>query len=271
MFGMIDRNRIGYLGLGALLTLGMCTGCETHGAAERFGKTYYLDGAGNWGFGANEVPAGLRQAGYRGDVEIYLWTMSLNPLVDQLVTANARLRAAVLADKIKRYARRYPGRKINVIALSAGTGVAIWAIEDLDGEARVHNVMLLGSSLSSDYDARPALRNIDGKIYVYYSNQDSVLEAVRTIGTIDGKRGVDSAGAAGLHPPGGDNPRIVNIPWSRKWLPLGWAGAHTDCTNEKFVRYELAKHLVGPAETEAAEAVADGSRARTWIARANRP
>jgi hypothetical protein len=271
MLGMIDRNRIGCLGLGGLLTLGMCAGCETHGAAEPFGKTYYLDGAGNWGYGASEVPAGLRQAGYRGDVEVFLWTMSLNPLVDQLVTANARLRAAVLADKINRYAQRYPGRKINVIALSAGTGVAIWAIENLDGEARVNNVMLLGSSLSSDYDARPALRNIDGRIYVYYSSQDSVLEAVRTIGTIDGKRGVDSVGAVGLHPPGGANPKIVNIPWSRKWLPLGWVGYHTDCTNEKFVRYELAKHLVEPADAEAVEAVADRSRARTRIARTDRP
>lgn len=264
MFGMIDMNRIGYLGLGFLLTLGMCTGCETHGAAERFGKTYYLDGAGNWGFGANEVPTGLRQAGYQGDVEIYLWTMSLNPLVDQLVTANARFRAAALADKIKGYAQRNPGRKINVIALSAGTGVAIWAIEDLGGKARINNVMLLGSSLSYNYDVRRALRNIDGKIYVYCSRQDSVLEAVRTIGTIDGKRGVDSAGMVGLHPPGGDNPKIVNIPWSRKWLPLGWAGAHTDCTNQKFVRYELGRHLV-----DSAEAVADRSTRQTVVARAS--
>ncbi|UCG16454.1 MAG: hypothetical protein JSV19_00135, partial [Phycisphaerales bacterium] len=57
-------------------------------------------------------------------------------------------------------------------------------------------------------------------------------------------------GLAGLHPPGGQNPRIVNIGWSRKWLPLGWAGAHTDCTNQKFVRYELAKRLL-PSGTDA--------------------
>ena len=242
-------NRWNVLLWAAVFLVGLCAGCEKRGAAERFGKTFYLDGAGNWGFGASEVPDGLKQAGYQGDVEVYIWTISFNPLVDQLVTGNARLRALALADKIKAYAVQYPDRKINMIALSAGTGVAVWAVENLGGSAHINNLILLGSSLSSDYDMRKALKNIDGHVYVYHSEHDNVLEAVRVLGTIDGKRGVDSAGFVGLHPPGGPDPKIVNIPWSRKWLALGWAGAHTDCTNARFVRYELSKHVVQPGET----------------------
>jgi hypothetical protein len=211
------------------------------------------------------VPDGLRQAGYRGDVEIYIWTMSFNPLIDQLNILGAKARASALANRIKNYARRYPGRKINVIALSAGTGVAVWAVEHLDRTSHINNLILLGSSLSNDYDMRRALRNIDGKVYAYHSPHDAILEAVRIVGTIDGKRGVDSVGQVGLRPPGGDRSKIVNIPWSQKWLSLGWAGYHTDCTSRKFVRYELARHIVTPVPDDEAKeerVASDPSRRR---------
>lgn len=229
--------------------IGMC-GCEKRGSAERFGKTYYLDGAGNWGFGASEVPGGLQQAGYHGDVELYVWTMSFNPLVDQLNIPGARLRASALARRIEDYHERYPDRKINVIALSAGTGVATWAIEDLKPSTKIHNLVLLGSSLSHDYDMRRALGKMTGKIYVYHSSDDEVLETVKIVGTIDGKRGVSSIGSVGLKAPRGMEGRVVNTPWNRSWVRLGWAGAHTDCTNQKFVRYEIAKHILDGSGVE---------------------
>ncbi|MCB9866247.1 MAG: hypothetical protein H6816_06385 [Phycisphaerales bacterium] len=232
-------------------------GCEKRGAAEKFGKTFYLDGAGNWGFGAADVPNGLKEAGYHGDVELYVWTSSFNPLIDQLNIGGAKLRGAILSDKIARYIERFPNNKINVIALSAGTGVATWAVEGLKGGAKIDNLVLLGSSLSWDYDMTRALKNMRGKIYVYHSSHDSVLQTVEVIGTIDGKRGVKSIGQVGLKPPPGMAERVVNTPWNKSWMRLGWAGAHTDCTNEKFVRYEIAKRLgiqPAPAATETAVA-----------------
>jgi hypothetical protein len=51
--------------------------------------------------------------------------------------------------------------------------------------------------------------------------------------------------------------RVVNVGWSRDWLKLGWAGAHTDCTNEMFVRYEVSKHVI-PAGESPPPAVARG-------------
>jgi len=226
-------------------------GCHTgaNPAAERFGKTFYLDGAGNWGFGASEVPNGLRRAGYLGDVEVYMWTTSFSPLLDQLNRPAARLRALALADRIRKYHHRYPHNEINIIALSAGTGVAVWAVEDLDDDVGIQNLILLGSSLSHDYDVRKALEHMRGRIYVYYSDRDAILDAVKIVGTIDGKRGVASAGQVGLLPPPGAEDRIVNVGWSRRWLPYGWTGTHTDCTSQRFVQRELSRHVLDDTTT----------------------
>ena len=229
-----------------LISLPMLGGCATSGSrsAERYGKTFYLDGAGNWGFGAVEVPGGLREAGYKGNVEIYIWTTSLIPLIDQLNIPAAKLRAAALANRIKDYRHRFPENKLNIIALSAGTGVATWAVESLDEDTKINNLVLLASSLSHDYDMSKALKYMTGKVYVYHSPHDEVLAAIPLIGTIDGKRGVHSVGQVGLTTPAGFSGRIVNTPWSRKYVRFGWTGSHTDCTRKPFIRHVISKHVI---------------------------
>ena len=222
------------------------SGCAGGRPAEAFGKTFYLDGAGNWGFGTFDVPAGLKDAGYAGDVEIYLWTTSLVPLIDQINIVGAKLRAGALTRRIERYRRRYPDNNINLIALSAGTGVVIWAIEGLHEETKVHNVVLLSSSLSHNYDASKALEHMTGNIFAYHSPNDDILSVVTVVGTIDGRRGVKSVGQVGLEAPDGMEHRVVNVPWNRKYIRYGWTGAHTDCTRKDFVREVLAKHFVRP-------------------------
>jgi hypothetical protein len=234
------------------------TGCvpEEQGITqieEKNGITYYLDGAGNWGFGVADVPAGLKKAGYKGRVENYMWTTSFNPAIDQRNRLGNELRAAGLADKIKAYLKNHPDNDVNIIALSAGTGVAIWTVEKLKPPAKVNNVILLGSSLSFDYDVSKALANMKGMIYVYYSRYDSVLEGpVKAIGTVDGKFGTDAAGLVGLRPPSG-SARIKNYGWDRRYQKYGWSGSHTDCTNQAFVSAVLARHILPPtSETPAA-------------------
>lgn len=237
------------LALFLCLALASLTGCGVargggNARFEPFGKTYYLDGAGNLGFGIAEVPKGLREAGYQGDVEPVLWTTSFNPLIDQLnILGVAKGAGGSLARKIERYQERYPDAKVNIIALSAGTGVAVWACERMSAGSSIDNLILLGSSLSHDYDMSLAMKHIRGNVYVYHSTKDSVLGAVEVVGTIDRKTGVKSAGQIGLRPPGGSS-RIINTPWSSRWRSLGWNGGHTDCTNSRFVKGEIARHLV---------------------------
>ena len=47
------------------------TGCQTTQGLKRHGKTFYLGGAGNWGIETGNLKQGLREAGFRGDVEVF--------------------------------------------------------------------------------------------------------------------------------------------------------------------------------------------------------
>lgn len=257
MLGQATRHRISQettrrgVHAGMLLTaacLIVTTGCQRPFSAQN-GLTVFLDGAGHWGDGGDTVARGLYAAGYQGTVREFVWTTSYNPLIDQLNVAAAKRRATELADRIERFHQDHPDQEVNVIALSAGTGVATWAVEQLDNDTTIHNLVLLGSSLSYNYDMSRALKNITGRIYAYHSPHDTVLQKVRTIGTIDGRRDVDSVGLVGLTPPSNQPDRVVNTKWSRDWLRYGWTGAHSDCTKARFVRAELSRHFIDSTST----------------------
>jgi hypothetical protein len=215
--------------------------------AEKFGRTWYIDGAGNWGFGLVDVPAGLKRAGYRGVVSNHRWSLTLNPALDQTLRFIARGSGAVLGAEISDYLRRNPGADANIIALSAGTGVAIWAAESIEPPHMMNSIALVGSSLSSRYDVSKALKHMRGNIYCYYASSDPVLQGpVRLLGTIDGSFD-DSAGLVGLRGRAAASGRVVNIGWSSRYVPLGWTGGHADCTNWKFVNGEIARRLLPPS------------------------
>jgi len=241
----------------AILASLAAVGCQGPGQGpafneqDQFGRTYYVDGAGDWGYGA-KIPDGLERAGYRGRVVRFRWSPFLNPALDQTVgRPAARAKGKELADQITAYLAAFPDNEVNIIALSAGTGVATWACEHLKAPAKVNNLVLLGSSLSAGYDMRPALRNVAGGVWVYHSGRDSVLQGpVRVLGTIDGEVGVDSAGLVGLRSASASSSKIRNVAWSPRYESAGWTGGHTDTATETFAYRVLAKHVI-PARTVA--------------------
>lgn len=236
-------NRKGWLGICAL-TLTTLTGCTPmFGPKAANGITFYCPGAGNFDFGDLGVREGLEAAGYQGQVASVLWTVGFNPAIDQRL-GNARLAGLQLARTIESYCDQFPGRPVNLIGLSAGTGVAVWALEDLKSGYSVENVVLLGSSLWYRYDVSKALRRLKGHIYNYYSPRDPVLAgAMKVFGTIDGVFGEDGAGAVGLHSPGGSS-RIINIRWEPGFKQYGNYGNHTDGTRAPFVEAYISKHVI---------------------------
>lgn len=230
-------------------------GCVTNfGPRAANGITFYAPGAGNLELADEGLRRGLELAGYEGQVATVMWTFSFNPAIDQALRVNARLGARRLARSIERYAEQYPGKPINLIGLSAGSGVVIWALERLDSKVKVDSVVLLASSLSHNYDVSRALQRVKGKIYNYYSSNDVVLAVpMKVFGTIDAKFGVDGAGAVGLRPPSGARDRVVNIPWRAEFSDYGYNGGHLDSISERFVGRFVSAHLVMTREHRSTE------------------
>jgi hypothetical protein len=232
---------------------------------ERYGKVFYLDGAGALGLGEDTIPTALRAAGFQGDVEYIAWSSHTGPLGDQMIRANAHWKAEALTKNIIDYHKHYPNAPIYLIGLSAGTGVGVWAVEHLPANIHVNGMVLLSSSLSMQYNLVPCLRHVTHKMFVVYSPYDNVLKTfIPVMGTIDGEYFAEPAGLAGMHPPKDLKPedralykeKLVNVAWQPKFERLGYTGKHTDAISYGFIRHEIAPRLqIGHyAQTETAPA-----------------
>lgn len=217
------------------------------------GDVYYLDGAGggglitNWGRG---VKKGLEQAGFEGEFVEPRWETGLGVVADQVANDEyKREKASEVATMIRDARKKYPDAPITLMGLSAGTAVAVFTLEALPQDCQVDNVILLGASIASDYDMSKALKNVSGRVFVFTSEKDAVLNfAVPMAGTADRESGdVPSAGLDGFVVPNGA-PRatrrlyskITNISWRSEFEKDGDWGGHTDTTQPRFVRQYIA-------------------------------
>ncbi len=218
------------------------------------GAVFYIGGAGPIGnIGSFDVPAGLREAGYQGHIEVFAW-QSWTHAGDQVNLARNRQKAADLTAEIKRYRRRHPKPPIHIIALSAGTGIATFALEYLPESTRIESVVFMGCSLSSKYDLTRALKRIRGKLYVLYSEHDAMLkDVVWFAGTID-RSSADQgiAGLEGFYLPASPRPdtlkqyeKVQTSPYRSEFRTAGYRGGHTGGTSPSFVGRYLAPALMG--------------------------
>lgn len=220
-------------------------------------KTFYLDGAGNYGFGKETVPLGLADGGYQGHVEHYIWTTHLGTIMDQMWYSHNRSEGRKLARTIESYLSTHPGGQVNIIALSAGTGVATFALEELRPGYSVENAIMLSSSLSADYDLSKAIPKVNGGIYFFWSPKDPVLRGVVPIlGTVDqSSRETPAAGLWGaatpLHAPASTRQlyrdRVRNVQWFPETDRLWWQWLnlrHAGSVSRDAIRTMVAPVLV---------------------------
>lgn len=218
------------------------------------GITYYLGGAGPVGnVGSWDVPDGLAKGGYEGAVEVFPW-QSMIHAADQINLERNREKGIELTRRIQEYRRRHPRNDVNIIALSAGTGVATFALEYLPEGANINKVVYLGCSMSSRYDLTRALKRVSGGMYVICSPYDRILRnVVWYTGTVD--RRSASEGVAGLEgflsppKPGPDTEvqyvKLYNVEYREEFSLTGYEGGHTDSTSKEFVSHYLAGVLKG--------------------------
>lgn len=217
------------------------------------GDIYYLDGAGgdglisNWGRG---VKSGMEMAGFNGTFVEPHWETGMGVFADQVASdAYKRQKASEVAAKISKAKAKYPNAPVTLMGLSAGTAVAVFTLEALPSNCMVDNVVLLGASIASDYDLTNALRHVSGRLFLFTSEKDAVLNfAVPIAGTADRQSGdIPSAGLDGFTLPPGASPftrriysKITNIVWRSSFEKDGDWGGHTDTTQPRFVRDYIA-------------------------------
>jgi len=228
---------------------------------HEYGKTFFVGGAGPVGnvVGTVDVPRGLRQAGYRGAIEVFAWQSVVGgTLRDLLDRSRNEGEGRRLAARIQEYLDQHPRGRVNIIALSAGTGIATWALEALPAKYHVGTVVYLGSALSQQYDLSAALSRIDGRLYVFFSPADPLLRfGLPITGSVDRQAGLESA--AGLHgfvlPPGADEAtretyarRLRNRPYRPEYRQYGYYGFHADSTSPAFIQAVIAPLLSEPLD-----------------------
>ncbi len=254
-----------YIPLFALVLLAMpLSGCGkavtfiANTGNPAFGLTIYVGGAGPIGnVGSLDVPAGLQDARYQGAIEVFPW-QGFTHAGDQMNLSRNRSKGVELSNKIRDYRRQYPNKKINIVALSAGTGIAAFALEYLPEDVKIDNGVFLACSMSSRYDLTRALRRLNGKLYVIYSDSDPILRnVVWYTGTVDRASPEDGiAGLRGFRLPdikGPDTERqyakVINVPWRIDFAGAGYDGGHIDCTSREFVRRYIGPIFVGNDES----------------------
>lgn len=241
-----DIRRASFHGLVVLGLAVACLATAGCGAKPQTPIVIFLDGAGHFGY-AGAVQRGLRQGGFEGKFESFVWTSLLGPGIDHLLVARAGGRARALARKIEHLRESDQDGTIQLIGLSAGTAVLVAALEHLDEGVMVDNVVLLSSSISARHELTRALHHVRGHLYVTASLRDGML-AVMPINA-DGGVG-PPAGRTGVQMPrvlaNADRAsyrKVVNLPWRPAYAGYGWNGGHTSVTSSKFIETVLVPRL----------------------------
>ncbi len=274
----MTRVMLALVAAAALLGLG-AAGCArnayTTPARYDRGLVVCLSGAGGGIAGeAQRLRSGLDAGGVDRAIEIFTWS-SGRVIRDQRDVSENRAKAAELARHIEEYMVAHPGRPVHLVAISAGTGISVWALEEMASPFRVDGVILLASSLDAHYDLGPALARVRDRIYTFNSLADTVLTlGVPFAGTVD-QEGEWAGGLIGFRPPAGAGEavqalyrdKLVQSFWWPGDVILGNLGDHLGTTSPLFVRARLVPIVLGNTAAQAGPTAAKPARepADAWI------
>ena len=239
---------------------GLSSAAPTTAPAVDFSHTWllHLPGIGGEMPVDRDLVDGLRKGGWKGPLTVYDWTEN-DPGLDALRNHKRNMReAAKIADMIQDHVRKDPKVRIVVTSHSGGTGLAVWALENLPDDVQVQDVLLLASALSPGYDLSHALKHVRGHAYVFYSQGDALVLGTGTkmFGTIDGVRS-EAAGLIGFSTPKGADPneyrKLVQKPYDEGWQVYGHFGNHIGCMSGSFADHVLAPILIEDANAAQAD------------------
>ena len=191
------------------------------------------------------LTGGLKTGGLgAADVVVYDWTSGNPGLAALGAVQRNKQEAKKIAQMIERRVREHPELRIVITGHSGGSGLAVWALEDLPDDVQIDTLVMLAPALSPSYDLSAALRHVKNKAYAFNSEYDPVLgPGTRAFGTID-RIMTNAAGRVGFEKPAGADDaqysKLVQIPYDRGFMIFGNIGDHIGPMMPRFAARVIA-------------------------------
>ena len=198
------------------------------------------------------IARGLVAAELSHSIQIIDWRRfrPWNPLHLAMQRHN-RTQARVVADLIIKYQRNFPGQPVHLIGHSAGAGMALFVLENLQENQAVTSVTLMAAAVSRRFDVTSLLSRTKAGIWNFYSPLDLPTVGLGTIifGTMDRRHSI-SAGALGFITSDSNSlsntcdskamPKLHQIGFQKSMARSWNFGGHFGPTNAVFVQNNIA-------------------------------
>lgn len=210
---------------------------------------WIVDGAGDLRGCSNAFSTANMLAGGPMELNVFPWSHGYRRiLLDQVDAKHAKLQGARLAARIMERAKEEPGRRVILVAHSAGAAVALTA-GDVLPTGTLDRMILLAPSVSTGYDLRPSLAACKEGIDVFCSKKDWVALGfvTRVVGTVD-KRWAPAAGRHGFRS-WNHECQLRQHFWTSEQAWTGHTGGHHGMHAPTFLQTYVFP-LISPASTE---------------------
>lgn len=201
------------------------------------------------------LTSGLLQGGIDADLQIYDWTGADRGLASLTNVKRHEEQSTIVAKLIEQRLKAQPDAHVILTAHSAGTGIAVWALEKLPEDMKIDELVLIASALSPDYDLSRALRHVKNRAYAFNSELDVIVlgAGCRTMGTVDRVK-TDAAGRVGFRVPqdpavAGQYGKFVQYPYDPDWMRFRNNGEHIGPMMRPFAREVIAAVIQGRGPT----------------------
>lgn len=196
-------------------------------------------------WGLNSLSAGLRRAGFAGQVRYWRWHewwrgwLVVPAIADRPMLEH---RAQELAEYLTAERRAHPDRPLHLVGYSCGGFVATRALELLPEEIAVDSAVLLAAAVDPKRDLNLAAGHVRGLLVVASSVLDFVIIGLGTVlvGTGDRKHRM-SLGVVGYRGPACR--KVVEFRWRPGYLKLGHFGGHFAAPAAGFIAAHVAPKM----------------------------
>ncbi|HWE03822.1 MAG TPA: hypothetical protein VG326_15565 [Tepidisphaeraceae bacterium] len=222
-----------------------------HPAPDSLSYLIELPGMGGLTDIDKDFISGLMEGGVARQSEIHDWTGPNKWIAAVRAWDHNRIAAKEVAEKIAAKVRRNPSTKIVLAGWSAGSAVALWALEDLPDDVRVQLVLLIEPAVDPNHDLSRALRHVRGHLFVVETFSDLLMLGIGTIifGVSDGGANTPAAGCVGFNRPKGFDAnqykKLVELPWKPEYARHGDYFGHNMPMNRAVAREVWAAILAG--------------------------